>query len=63
MSTCDKPIKIKKGDTISMKSIYDVVKHPMRTDSQGGMSHNIGGGNDVMGMWTMSVATDDSKTS
>lgn len=25
----------------------------------GGMSHNIGGGNDVMGMWTMSVATED----
>lgn len=29
MSTCDSPIKIKKGDTISMKSVYDVVKHPM----------------------------------
>ena len=29
MSACDKPIKVKKGDVVSLKSVYDIVKHPM----------------------------------
>jgi hypothetical protein len=26
---CDRKVKVKKGDFMSMKSIYDVAKHPM----------------------------------
>jgi hypothetical protein len=29
MEVCDKPIKVKKGDAITLKSIYDITKHPM----------------------------------
>jgi hypothetical protein len=29
MTACDHPVEVKKGDLISMKSTYDIVKHPM----------------------------------
>jgi hypothetical protein len=29
MASCDKPIKVKKGDAITIKSVYDITKHPM----------------------------------
>lgn len=29
MSACGKPVEIKKGDYITLSSIYDVTKHPM----------------------------------
>jgi len=29
MTTCEKPIPLKKGDYVSMASVYDVVKHPL----------------------------------
>jgi hypothetical protein len=29
MDTCDKIIKVKKGDELVIKSIYDITKHPM----------------------------------
>jgi hypothetical protein len=29
MASCDKPIKVQKGDSISIKSVYDITKHPM----------------------------------
>jgi hypothetical protein len=29
MSVCDGPIRVKKGDFLSMKSIYNLAKHPL----------------------------------
>jgi hypothetical protein len=29
MSICDRRVKVKRGDFLSMKSVYDVAKHPM----------------------------------
>jgi hypothetical protein len=29
MNDCTKPIKVKKGDALTMKSVYDITKHPM----------------------------------
>jgi hypothetical protein len=29
MSPCDNSVKVKRGDFLSMKSVYDVAKHPM----------------------------------
>jgi hypothetical protein len=29
MNTCDKAIKVKKGDALVLKSVYDITKHPM----------------------------------
>jgi hypothetical protein len=29
MTACDHPIKVKKGDIVKLKSVYDIVKHPM----------------------------------
>jgi hypothetical protein len=29
MGSCDQSIKVKKGDEIVIKSVYDITKHPM----------------------------------
>ena len=29
MTSCDETLPVKKGDIITMKSIYDIVRHPM----------------------------------
>jgi hypothetical protein len=29
MSECREPLKVKKGDNISMKSFYNTIKHPL----------------------------------
>src|ERR1700722_13913971 len=29
MNDCTQPIKVKKGDELTMKSVYDITKHPM----------------------------------
>jgi hypothetical protein len=33
MNDCEKPIKVKKGDVLTMKSVYDITKHPMSVPS------------------------------
>jgi hypothetical protein len=61
MSSCDKPIRVKKGDLLAMESLYDIVKHPMRKNTMGGSSGDIIGGHDVMAMMSMSIALDGDK--
>lgn len=46
MSQCPPSIKVKKGDDLTMRSIYDLKTHPMRK----GAEHNAMGMADVMGM-------------
>jgi hypothetical protein len=33
MSECREPLKVKKGDNISMKSFYNTIKHPLYANS------------------------------
>jgi hypothetical protein len=47
-------IKVKKGDILSLKGVYDLKIHPLRN----GGGHNIMGMADVMGMFYMSFAVD-----
>jgi hypothetical protein len=54
MTECAQNIKVKKGDFLSMKSVYDLKTHPMRS----GGGHNSMGMADVMGMFYMSFALD-----
>jgi hypothetical protein len=56
MSTCSPMAPVKKGDWISMRSVYDLKAHPMRKGADGEEAHNIMGGMDLMGMWTMTYA-------
>jgi len=53
MSLCTtKPIKVKKGDVLTMVASYDVSKHPVRHETKG-----MGGGMpDIMGMWDLIFA-------
>ena len=60
MTNCNLAIAVKKGDKLTMKSVYDLVKHPLRKGVDGGHAHDIMGGSDVMAMWTMSFALDKS---
>jgi hypothetical protein len=54
MSLCPKPIPIKKGDTLSVSSVYNVAKYPLRKSTDGhGSAHTAIGGSDVMGMMAM----------
>lgn len=46
MTQCPPSLKLKKGDTLTMKSIYDLKAHPMRK----GAEHNAMGMADVMGI-------------
>jgi hypothetical protein len=38
MNDCTKPIKVKKGDAITMKSVYDIKKHPMFVSSSASLT-------------------------
>jgi Stress up-regulated Nod 19 len=62
MEQCPTPIRVKKGDLLSMKSYYDVVKHPARhthsstkgddmADEMGVFFLNFAGSNQTTGMW------------
>ena len=68
MSPCDQPIKVKKGDLISMKSVYDITKHPMRAGMGGheivggtAKSSDVFRGKDLMGMMGLTIAMDQTK--
>jgi len=59
MTLCPKPISVKKGDVITISSLYDLSKHKLReaTDGSGrGAKSSFSGGSDVMGMVAMSYA-------
>jgi len=54
MSPCQGPIKVKKGDAISMVVQYDLAKHPLRKSASGAMTSAAG----VMGMWGLTFEPD-----
>lgn len=54
MTACPYGLKLKKGDILSMKSVYDLKTHPMRN----GGGHDSMGMADVMGMFFMTFAND-----
>ncbi|KAF2674468.1 hypothetical protein BT63DRAFT_474211 [Microthyrium microscopicum] len=54
MPSCPEAIPVKKGDTLTMKSVYDLAKHPLRS----GAEHNAMGNADVMGMFILTWAVD-----
>ncbi|KAF2430764.1 hypothetical protein EJ08DRAFT_696976 [Tothia fuscella] len=58
MSFCDTAIPVKKGDYVTIRSVYDLVKYPLRAWTEGGSAHDAMGGNDVMGMVTMTFAVE-----
>jgi len=58
MTFCGKNIPIKKGDVVTMDSIYDLKAHPLRP----GAEHSTMGGADVMGMFYLTLATDGPET-
>jgi hypothetical protein len=61
MTQCPMPVRVKKGDLLSMKSYYDVVKHPARhthgaagdakADEMGVFFINFAGTNQTTNMW------------
>ncbi|KAE9977428.1 hypothetical protein BLS_001411 [Venturia inaequalis] len=55
MSECPPAIKMKKGDILTMKSIYDLKTHPLRS---GGEHSTHGGMPDVMGMFFTTFSND-----
>jgi len=59
MSLCPTPIQVKKGDKVTIASMYDTKQHALRqsTDGSGSGSHTKLGGSDVMGMMAMTYAT------
>ena len=58
MGLCPEPIPLKKGDTVQIRSVYDLTKHKLREATDGSKSgaHGALGGSDVMGMFAMSYA-------
>ncbi|KAF2670403.1 hypothetical protein BT63DRAFT_237310 [Microthyrium microscopicum] len=59
MSICPESIPLKARDAITIESVYDTTKHPLRkaTDGSGHGAHGVLGGSDVMGMFAMSYTT------
>ncbi|KAF2397319.1 hypothetical protein EJ06DRAFT_523814 [Trichodelitschia bisporula] len=54
MTLCPQPIKLKKGDTVSINAVYNLPKYPLRKSTDGhGAAHGVLGGSDVMGMFAM----------
>jgi len=57
MGLCPQLIPLKKGDTLQIRSVYDLTKHKLRQSTDGpGAAHGSLGGSDVMGMFAMSYA-------
>ena len=58
MTPCGEPYEVKKGDWITLTSIYDVPKHPLRPGVNNEHAHatNILGFNDLMGMFAVTFA-------
>jgi len=59
MSLCPEAIVLKAKDSVSIESVYDTNKHPLRkaTDGSGHGAHTKLGGSDVMGMFAISYTT------
>jgi len=58
MSFCGQNYPIKKGDVVTLTSVYDLKTHPLRP----GAEHNAMGMADVMGMFYLTLATDGPST-
>jgi hypothetical protein len=59
MTQCTKPVRVKKGDKISMTSFYDGVKHPPRPTKDTSGNHAEA---DEMGVYFLNfVASDKSE--
>jgi len=56
MSSCAPMLPVKRGDWLSMRSVYDLKAHPMRKGAHGEEAHNIMGGSDLMGMFAMTFS-------
>jgi hypothetical protein len=58
MTSCGDPIDVQKGDWLTLTSIYDIPKHPMRpgVDPSHGHATNILGMNDLMGIFAVTFA-------
>jgi len=56
MTLCRTPINLKRGNTLKIRSVYDLTKHKLRkaSDGSGHAAHGRFGGSDVMGMFAMS---------
>jgi hypothetical protein len=50
MDYCDGPFKVKKGDQLSMASVYDLKKHPLRKGASGAEASG------VMAMFSLTFA-------
>jgi hypothetical protein len=59
MTACGDPYEVKKGDWITLTSIYDIPKHPMRPGVNNQHTHatNSLGMNDLMGIFAVTFAT------
>jgi len=58
MSLCGQNYPIKKGDVVTLTSVYDLKTHPLRP----GAEHNSMGMADVMGMFYLTLASDGPST-
>jgi len=58
MSFCGQNFPLKKGDVVTMTSVYDLKTHPLRP----GAEHNSMGMADVMGMFYLTLASDGPST-
>jgi hypothetical protein len=58
MSLCPQSIPLKKGDYLTLESVYDLTKYKLReaTDGSGHGAHGKLGGSDVMGMFAIAYA-------
>lgn len=57
MSDCRLNIPVRVGDAMQLESIYDLAAHPLRKEVGGTESaHDMMGGDDVMGMATLTVS-------
>jgi len=54
MTPCQGPLKVKKGDSVSMVVEYDLAKHPLRKSASGAQTSAAG----VMGMWGLTFEPD-----
>ena len=58
MSDCRLDIPVRVGDAMQLESIYDLAAHPLRKEVGGTESaHDMMGGDDVMGMATLTVSS------
>jgi hypothetical protein len=55
MSRCGEVIPVKKGDILTIESLYDLKRHIGRMDVHGEEAHGMMAGMDYMGMWAITL--------